>query len=73
MLQTSFSGTQNWGLTTIILMLLFVLPVAQTFERYFLRQAPSTISRALQDHPRIGVETKTRVRALAKEMGYVPI
>lgn len=34
--------------------------------------APSTISRALQDHPRIGVETKTRVRALAKEMGYVP-
>lgn len=34
--------------------------------------APSTISRALQDHPRIGAETKTRVRALAKEMGYVP-
>jgi DNA-binding LacI/PurR family transcriptional regulator len=34
--------------------------------------APSTISRALQDHPRIGTETKTRVRALAKEMGYIP-
>jgi DNA-binding LacI/PurR family transcriptional regulator len=34
--------------------------------------APSTISRALQDHPRIGAQTKTRVRALAKEMGYVP-
>lgn len=34
--------------------------------------APSTISRALQDHPRLSVETKTRVRALAKEMGYVP-
>ncbi|GIK40551.1 MAG: DNA-binding transcriptional regulator CytR [Chloroflexota bacterium] len=34
--------------------------------------APSTISRALQDHPRIGAETKMRVRALAKEMGYVP-
>ncbi len=34
--------------------------------------APSTISRALQDHPRIGAETKTRVRALAEEMGYVP-
>ena len=34
--------------------------------------APSTISRALQDHPRIGAETKSRVRALAQEMGYVP-
>lgn len=34
--------------------------------------APSTISRALQDHPRLSVETKARVRALAKEMGYVP-
>lgn len=34
--------------------------------------APSTISRALQDHPRLNVETKARVRALAKEMGYVP-
>jgi len=34
--------------------------------------APSTISRALHDHPRIGAETKTRIQALAKEMGYVP-
>lgn len=34
--------------------------------------APSTISRALQDHPRLRAETKARVRALAKEMGYVP-
>lgn len=34
--------------------------------------SPSTISRALQDHPRIGAETKLRVQALAKEMGYVP-
>ncbi|MEW5959209.1 MAG: LacI family DNA-binding transcriptional regulator [Chloroflexota bacterium] len=34
--------------------------------------APSTISRALQDHPRIGAETKARIRALAEEMGYIP-
>jgi DNA-binding LacI/PurR family transcriptional regulator len=34
--------------------------------------APSTVSRALQDHPRIGAETKKRIRALAKEMGYIP-
>ncbi|MCA9916445.1 MAG: LacI family DNA-binding transcriptional regulator [Anaerolineales bacterium] len=34
--------------------------------------APSTVSRALQDHPRIGIKTKTRVQKLANEMGYVP-
>lgn len=34
--------------------------------------APSTVSRALQDHPRIGAETRARIQALAKEMGYVP-
>ncbi len=34
--------------------------------------SPSTVSRALQDHPRIGAETKTRIRTLAKEMGYIP-
>ncbi len=34
--------------------------------------SPSTVSRALEDHPRIGVETKKRIQALAKEMDYVP-
>jgi DNA-binding LacI/PurR family transcriptional regulator len=34
--------------------------------------APSTISRALHDHPRIGAKTKARVQALANEMGYLP-
>ncbi len=34
--------------------------------------APSTVSRALQDHPRIGAKTKVRIQALADEMGYVP-
>lgn len=32
----------------------------------------STVSRALSDHPRIGVQTKERVKALAKELGYEP-
>jgi LacI family transcriptional regulator/LacI family repressor for deo operon, udp, cdd, tsx, nupC, and nupG len=36
------------------------------------RVAPSTVSRALEDHPRIGAETKKRIQELAKEMGYVP-
>ncbi|HEX5691344.1 MAG TPA: LacI family DNA-binding transcriptional regulator [Roseiflexaceae bacterium] len=36
------------------------------------RVAPSTVSRALQDHPRIGAKTKQRIRELAKEMDYVP-
>jgi DNA-binding LacI/PurR family transcriptional regulator len=34
--------------------------------------SPSTVSRALQDHPRIGATTKKRIQELAKEMGYVP-
>ena len=32
----------------------------------------STVSRALSDHPRIGISTKERVQKLAKEMGYEP-
>jgi DNA-binding LacI/PurR family transcriptional regulator len=36
------------------------------------RVAPSTVSRALEDHPRIGAETKKRIQALAQEMGYIP-
>ena len=34
--------------------------------------SPSTVSRALQDHPRISSETKTSIQNLAREMGYVP-
>lgn len=34
--------------------------------------SPSTVSRALQDHPRIGAKTKARIHTLAKEMGYIP-
>lgn len=36
------------------------------------RVAPSTVSRALEDHPRIGAETKKRIQELAGEMGYIP-
>lgn len=32
----------------------------------------STVSRALADHPRIGMGTKERVQQLAKELGYEP-
>ena len=32
----------------------------------------STVSRALSDHPRIGLRTKMRVQQLAKEMNYEP-
>lgn len=32
----------------------------------------STVSRALSDHPRIGLRTKTRVQELAKELNYEP-
>ena len=32
----------------------------------------STVSRALSDHPRIGIATKKRVHALAKELNYEP-
>lgn len=34
--------------------------------------APSTVSRALQDHPRVGKKTKDYIRQLAKDMGYIP-
>ncbi len=34
--------------------------------------SPSTVSRALQDHPRIGTETKARIQTLARNMGYIP-
>lgn len=32
--------------------------------------SPSTVSRALNDHPRISTETKKQIQALAKSMGY---
>src|SRR5438034_10457557 len=34
--------------------------------------SPSTVSRALEDHPRIGATTRKRIQELAKEMDYVP-
>jgi DNA-binding LacI/PurR family transcriptional regulator len=34
--------------------------------------SPSTVSRALNDHPRISDDTKLYIQQLAKEMGYVP-
>ena len=34
--------------------------------------SPSTVSRALNDHPRISEKTKQYIQALAKEMGYIP-
>lgn len=34
--------------------------------------SPSTVSRALEDHPRIGAETRKRIQKLAREMDYVP-
>lgn len=34
--------------------------------------SPSTVSRALEDHPRIGAETKKRIQEIAKEMGFIP-
>ena len=37
-----------------------------------LNVAVSTVSRALNDHPRIGLRTKQRVQELAKELGYEP-
>ncbi len=32
----------------------------------------STVSRALSNHPRIGISTKEKVHKLAKELGYEP-
>lgn len=34
--------------------------------------SPSTVSRALHDHPRIGLRTKMQVKQLAKELNYEP-
>lgn len=34
--------------------------------------SPSTVSRALHDHPSIGLRTRTRVKELAKELNYEP-
>jgi DNA-binding LacI/PurR family transcriptional regulator len=34
--------------------------------------SPSTVSRALHDHPRISQETKTRIHQLAQDLGYTP-
>lgn len=34
--------------------------------------SPSTVSRALNDHPGISTATKVHIQDLAKEMGYVP-
>jgi DNA-binding LacI/PurR family transcriptional regulator len=34
--------------------------------------SPSTVSRALEDHPRIGATTRQRIQELAREMDYVP-
>jgi DNA-binding LacI/PurR family transcriptional regulator len=34
--------------------------------------SPSTVSRALEDHPRIGAATRKRIQELAVEMNYVP-
>jgi DNA-binding LacI/PurR family transcriptional regulator len=34
--------------------------------------SPSTVSRALHNHPRISAETKTHIQDLARAMGYVP-
>lgn len=34
--------------------------------------APSTVSRALRDHARISKETRTRIKQIADEMGFIP-
>jgi DNA-binding LacI/PurR family transcriptional regulator len=34
--------------------------------------SPSTVSRALEDHPRIGATTRKRIQDIAREMNYVP-
>lgn len=34
--------------------------------------APSTVSRALTDHPRISEDTKAKIRKISKELGYIP-
>ncbi len=47
------------------------LPTIKEIARR-LQVSVSTVSRALSDHPRIGLRTKTRVQDLAKELNYEP-
>jgi len=47
------------------------LPTVKEIARR-LNVSVSTVSRALSDHPRIGLRTKTKVQELAKEIGYEP-
>jgi DNA-binding LacI/PurR family transcriptional regulator len=47
------------------------LPTIKEIARQ-LNVSVSTVSRALQDHPRIGLRTKMRVQQLAKELNYEP-
>jgi DNA-binding LacI/PurR family transcriptional regulator len=47
------------------------LPTIKEIARR-LNVSVSTVSRALNDHPRIGLRTKTQVQALARELGYEP-
>ncbi|AXY72999.1 LacI family transcriptional regulator [Paraflavitalea soli] len=47
------------------------LPTVKEIARR-LNVSVSTVSRALSDHPRIGLRTKTKVQELAKEMNYEP-
>ncbi len=47
------------------------LPTVKEIARR-LNVSVSTVSRALSDHPRIGLRTKTKVKELAKEMNYEP-
>lgn len=37
-----------------------------------LKLSPSTVSKALRDHPNIGIVTRERVKKLAKDLRYVP-
>ncbi|VTQ05090.1 LacI family DNA-binding transcriptional regulator [Sphingobacterium daejeonense] len=37
-----------------------------------LKISPSTVSRALNDHPSIGLVTTMRVKKMAEEMAYEP-
>lgn len=34
--------------------------------------SPSTISRALKDHPSIGIETREKIKKTASKLGYIP-
>lgn len=37
-----------------------------------LKVSKVTVSKAMRDHPDIGIETKNKVREIARDMGYVP-